>query len=69
MNKTYADDTCVDERDCSRDTNIRIQAQFIQYVSFNINFNLADKAHKDKILKVGKDIQDNITKISNVNQK
>lgn len=33
------------------------------------DFNLADKAQKDKMLKIEKDIKDNITKISNVNQK
>jgi len=33
------------------------------------DFNLADKAHKDKMLKIEKDIKDNIIKISNVNQK
>jgi hypothetical protein len=33
------------------------------------DFNLADKAYKDKMLKIEKDIKDNITKISNVNQK
>ena len=33
------------------------------------DFLLADKAQKEKILKIEKDIKDNITKISNVNQK
>jgi len=33
------------------------------------DFNLADKSQKDKMLKMEKDIKDNITKISNVNQK
>jgi hypothetical protein len=33
------------------------------------DFNLADKAQKDKMLKIEKEIKDNITKISNVNQK
>jgi hypothetical protein len=51
------------------DINKRMTDRVTNINKIQNNFNLADKAHKDKILKVGKDIQDNITKISNVNQK
>jgi hypothetical protein len=51
------------------DINKRMTDRVTNINKIQNDFNLADKAHKDKILKVGKDIQDNITKISNVNQK
>jgi hypothetical protein len=51
------------------DINKRISDRVTNINKIQNDFNLADKAQKDKMLKIEKDIKDNITKISNVNQK
>jgi hypothetical protein len=51
------------------DINKRISDRVTNINKVQNDFNLADKAQKDKMLKIEKDIKDNITKISNVNQK
>ena len=51
------------------DINKRISDRVTNINKVQNDFNLADKAQKDKMLKIEKDIKDNIIKISNVNQK
>ena len=51
------------------DINKRMNGRVTNIVKIQNDFNLVDKAHKDKMSKIEKDIKDNITKISNVNQK
>ena len=51
------------------DINKRISDRTTNINKVQNDFNLADKAQKDKMLKIEKEIKDNITKISNVNQK
>jgi hypothetical protein len=51
------------------DINKRMNGRVTNITKIQNDFNLADKAHKDKMSKIEKDIKDNITKISNVNQK
>ena len=51
------------------DINKRMNGRVTNITKIQNDFNLADKAHKDKMSKIEKDINDNITKISNVNQK
>lgn len=51
------------------DINKRMNDRVTNISKIQNDFNLANKTQKDKMLKIEKDIQDNITKISNVNQK
>ena len=51
------------------DVNKRMSDRTTNISKVQNDFNIADKTQKDKMLKIEKDIKDNITKISNVNQK
>jgi len=51
------------------DINKRMNGRVTNINKIQNDFNLANKAQKDKMLKIEKDMKDNITKISNVNQK
>ena len=69
-NKNYQEELRLSTDDTTKQAvNTKIQELVQKVNKTQTDFTLAEKKHKDNLAKIEKDMKENITKISNVNQK